>query len=122
MSFYDGGERSLLAVSWLEILDDYSPSRGFLNSDEFKKYQRKIERLILKYDDPRGMTTRAIHEALGWQARYEWTQDALDGLKTITAHGVVLTRYRRAGKVRRLPKQRFDEAFAPAAMMRRQFR
>lgn len=105
-----------------ELDDEWSPSMGYFNSKDFKAYQRRIERLILKCEDERGMTTRAIHEALGWRARYEWTQDALDRLKTIEPRGVVLTHYRPVPKRRGLAKLRFDAPFAPAAMRRRQFR
>lgn len=107
----------LLTRDWMhEIDDEIALSKSYFDSKEFKEYQRRVERLILKCADERGMTTRAIHESLGWRARYEWTQDALDGLKTIEPRGVVLTRYRPAGKRLGLRKRRLDYAFGKGLM------
>lgn len=116
------GHDMILPTTWDDYLGHEAMARGYLNSREFRAYQRRIERLILKCKDPRGMTTRAIHEALGYRARYEWTQDALDRLKTVVGHGICVTRYRPAGKRPRLARLRFDAAFGTAAMMQPQFR
>lgn len=119
---YLNGHDMILPTTWDDYLGHEATRRGYLDRDEFKAYQRRIERLILKCDDPRGMTTRAIHGQLGYMARYEWTQDALDGLKTIVGRGVVITRYRPTEKKRRrIAKERFDAAFAPAALRQPQF-
>ena len=115
------GRDSILPTTWDDYLGHASMKRGYIDSREFKAYQRRIERLIKQCTDPLGMTTRAIHEALGYRARYEWTQDALDRLKTVVGHGICVTRYRPAGKQLKLAKVRFDAAFGTAAMMQPQF-
>jgi hypothetical protein len=77
----------------------------YYDSPEFKAYAAVIERIIHEVEPipatathaerPGEITVRRIHEILDFHARREWTQDALDSLKSIERVGVLITRYRR---------------------------
>lgn len=72
--------------------DPYS----YLDTREFRDYAAAIGKVIDAHGSE-GATTRQIHEALGDDARREWTADAIDSLKDIKTAGVLVTRYIRAG-------------------------
>lgn len=87
--------------------DPYFESPCYLDSREFAAYRDRVRRVIAQAavehdpgpDNDRvfpGITIRGIHEALGLDARIEWTADALEMIRDIEAIGVCPTRYRLA--------------------------
>lgn len=78
-------ERYLDNTGWLD-----SPS--FLDSHDFKAYAQKILSIIS--NAPHALCTRDIHTALGADANYYWTMDAIESLKAIEIIYGVVDRWR----------------------------
>lgn len=64
----------------------------YLDEKPFKQYTEKISKIISAADH--ALCTREIHEALGNEARREWTADALEAILNIEPVGVQPVRYR----------------------------
>ena len=74
--------------------DVWADENSYFDTREFKDYSLRIG-TIIDASGRDGITIRAIHEALGFEARREWTLDAIDMLKNIEVLGILPTRYRR---------------------------
>lgn len=65
----------------------------YLDRSDFRTYARRIEQIVHTAGET-GITIRAIHEALGCEANYNWTQDALESLRSVEGTGLLPTRFR----------------------------
>jgi len=79
------------ARKYNRVEGDEFESPTFLDGSPFKAYMAIVEAFIHAAGSP--VTTRALHDGLGADARQEWTQDALDMIPTIKPTGLLPTRY-----------------------------
>ena len=74
-------------------------SANYIDSKEFRDYVKAITSILEASEMP--LCTREIHERLDSNSRYEWTADALDSIPNLEHVGILPTRYRINGSVRR---------------------